>query len=73
MTVARTRPARRALDELSLAIDGDDLGPRLAGLAVGDPTERQAALDAYGTLPANRTCSTPRTSTCARPTSRPRS
>jgi Fe-S cluster assembly scaffold protein SufB len=52
MTIARTRPARRALDELTLVIDGDDLRPRLEAMAVGDPVDRQAALDAYATLPA---------------------
>jgi Fe-S cluster assembly scaffold protein SufB len=52
MTIARSRPARRALDELSLVIDGDGLRPRLEAIAIGDPADREAALDAYATLPA---------------------
>jgi Fe-S cluster assembly scaffold protein SufB len=52
MTIARPRPARRALDELSLVVDPDDLRPRVEALTVGDPADRGAALDAYATLPA---------------------
>jgi Fe-S cluster assembly scaffold protein SufB len=48
----RTRPARRALDDLSLPVDRAELDDRLAGLDLGDPADRLAALDAYESLPA---------------------
>ncbi len=44
------RPARRALDDLSLPIDREDLHDRLMGLAL--PDDRLAALDLYERLPA---------------------
>ncbi|MEO8570872.1 MAG: SufD family Fe-S cluster assembly protein [Chloroflexota bacterium] len=47
---SRPRPVRRALDDLSLPIDRDDLDDRLMGLAL--PDDRLAALALYETLPA---------------------
>ena len=53
MTADRpARPARRALDDLSLPIDRDDLDERLIALGLGDIEDRLAALDAYESLPA---------------------
>ncbi len=49
---SRARPARRALDDLSLPIDRSELDERLIGLPQGDPGDRLAALDAYAALPA---------------------
>ncbi len=47
---SRPRPARRALDDLSLPIDRGDLDDRLSKLH--RPDDRLAALDAYEALPA---------------------
>jgi len=49
---SRPRPARRAIDELSLTVDRDDLEHRLTDLALGELDDRLAALEAYGALPA---------------------
>ncbi len=49
---SRPRPARRAIDELSLTVDRDDLEHRLKRLALGEIDDRLAALDAYAALPA---------------------
>jgi Fe-S cluster assembly scaffold protein SufB len=48
----RPRPVRRAVDDLSLTIDRDDLDERLTGLSLGNPAHRLEALDAYEALPA---------------------
>jgi Fe-S cluster assembly protein SufD len=48
---ARPRPARRALDELSLVLDRDELERRVVDLPLGDVGDRLAALDAWGSLP----------------------
>jgi Fe-S cluster assembly scaffold protein SufB len=49
---SRPRPARRAIDDLSLTIERDDLEQRLTNLALGDLDDRLAALAAYDALPA---------------------
>jgi Fe-S cluster assembly scaffold protein SufB len=49
---SRPRPARRAIDELSLTIERADLEHRLRNLALGDLDDRLAALAAYEALPA---------------------
>jgi Fe-S cluster assembly scaffold protein SufB len=48
---ARPRPPRRALDELSLALDRDELEHRVVDLPRGDVDDRLAALDAWASLP----------------------
>ena len=53
MTADRpARPARRALDELSLPVDRPEIDERLTALGLGDIEDRLAALEAYETLPA---------------------
>jgi Fe-S cluster assembly scaffold protein SufB len=52
MTVARPRPARRALDELSLPVDASILDAFAAGEPAWLTADRRAAYDAWSTLPA---------------------
>ncbi len=53
MTEGRpVRPARRALDDLSLPVDRGDLDDRLRALGLGDSPDRLAALEAWEALPA---------------------
>ena len=51
MTTARPRPARRAIDALSLELDRGDLEQRIKGLALGDVDDRLEALEAWSALP----------------------
>jgi Fe-S cluster assembly scaffold protein SufB len=51
MTIARPRPARRAVDDLSLSIDHDALEARLTEFESGDIEDRRVALAAYDALP----------------------
>ncbi len=51
-TTAKARPARRAIDQLSLPIDRAETLARIDALPVGDPADRRAALDAFDALPA---------------------
>ncbi len=51
-TTTKARPARRAIDQLSLPIDRTDVLSRIDALTVGDRADRIAALDAYDALPA---------------------
>jgi Fe-S cluster assembly scaffold protein SufB len=48
---SRPRPARRALDELSLVLDLEDLEERLVALPLGDLEDRTEALEAWTALP----------------------
>jgi Fe-S cluster assembly scaffold protein SufB len=48
---SRPRPARRALDELSLVLDRDELEHRIVELPLGDVADRLAALEAWASLP----------------------
>ena len=48
---ARPRPARRALDELSLVLDRDALEHRLVDVPLGDVDDRRAGLAAWASLP----------------------
>jgi Fe-S cluster assembly scaffold protein SufB len=52
MTVARPRPARRALDELSLPVDASILDALAASEPAWLTADRRAAYDAWSTLPA---------------------
>ena len=48
---ARPRPARRALDELSLVLDRDELEHRVVDVPLGDVDDRLAGLEAWASLP----------------------